>query len=203
MEHEIRVRAARTEDAEKLLEIYAPYVEKTAVSFEYVTPGVSEFAGRIRRTVIRYPYLIAETKGQTLGYAYAGSFIGRPAYDWSVETTIYLRQNARRMGIGRALYGVLEKELRAMGILNMNACIAAGSADEYLTRDSVLFHEKMGFKMVGTFHDSGYKFNRWYDMLWMEKIIGDHKESQPPPRPFAGVEETRLIWRKSGWEESH
>jgi phosphinothricin acetyltransferase len=116
-----------------------------------------------------------------MGYAYANTFKARAAYDWSVETTIYVKNNLRRIGIGKELYNALEKILSGMGILNMNACIAVTSKeDTHLTNDSVYFHEKMGFKLVGTFHNSGYKYNTWYDMVWMEKIIGNHTLMHTP-----------------------
>lgn len=169
------VEVVTKEDAEALLEIYAPYVTDTAISFEYEVPTVAEFAHRIETISARYPYLKAVENGQVLGYAYANTFKGRPAYDWSVETTIYVRREARRGGVGRALYEALTSRLQAMGILNMNACIAVPrSEDPHLTDDSIRFHAHMGFTPVGIFHASGYKFDTWYDMEWMEKMIGDH-----------------------------
>ena len=163
-------------DAAALLEIYAPYVTDTAISFEYEVPSVEEFADRIQRFTRKYPYIMAvDEEGRPLGYAYAHPFIERRAYDWSVETTIYLRQDCRGAGIGRALYSELEARLKAMGILNMNACIAVPrEGDNHVTDASIRFHAAMGFTEVGTFHGSGYKFGIWYDMIWMEKLIGEH-----------------------------
>lgn len=180
-ENELRIERVYEEDAKELLEIYAPYVEKTAVSFEYEVPSVEKFAERIRKISAKYPYIKAvDNSGKILGYAYAGAFKGRAAYDWSVETTIYVRKDKRHSGVGTALYDILEKSLCKMGVLNLNACIAyTQEADEYLTNDSMLFHQKLGFKLVGTFHKCGYKFNKWYDMIWMEKIIGEHSTNQP------------------------
>ena len=88
------IRPARPEDAAALLAIYAPYVEKTAVTFEYQPPALEEFAGRVRRTLERFPYLAAEREGRLLGYAYASPFHPRPAYRWSVETSIYVAEDA-------------------------------------------------------------------------------------------------------------
>ena len=163
------------DDAEELLAIYAPYVRDTAVSFEYVVPSVEDFADRILQISAKYPYIKAVEDGKIIGYAYANTFKGRKAYDWSVETTIYVRGDAKRNGIGRRLYGCLEQSLKKMGVLNMNACIASAKVDdEFLTNDSMYFHSRMGFTEVGRFHNSGYKFGRWYDMIWMEKMIGPH-----------------------------
>ena len=163
------------DDAEELLAIYAPYVRDTAVSFEYVVPSVEDFADRILQISAKYPYIKAVEDGKIIGYAYANTFKGRKAYDWSVETTVYVRKDAKRNGTGRRLYKCLEQSLRKMGVLNMNACIASAKVeDEFLTNDSMYFHSRMGFTEVGRFHNSGYKFGRWYDMIWMEKLIGSH-----------------------------
>ena len=163
------------DDAEELLAIYAPYVRDTAVSFEYVVPSVEDFADRILQISAKYPYIKAVEDGKIIGYAYANTFKGRKAYDWSVETTVYVRKDAKRKGTGRRLYECLEQSLMKMGVLNMNACIASAKVeDEFLTNDSMYFHSRMGFTEVGRFHNSGYKFGRWYDMIWMEKLIGSH-----------------------------
>ena len=90
MNSEMIIRTASEADAPALLEIYAPYVDRTAITFEYEVPSVDEFASRIRNTLQKYPYLVAEKGGRILGYAYAGPFHDRPAYDWSVETSIYV-----------------------------------------------------------------------------------------------------------------
>lgn len=176
----MEIKAALVEDAAELLDIYAVYVKDTAISFEYDIPTVSEFAKRIETISSKYPYLKIVENGRILGYAYASAFKGRRAYDWSVESTIYIRKDLRNRGIGKILYAELERILSAMGILNMNACIAVPKGeDSHLTNDSVLFHEALGFKPVGIFHDSGYKFNTWYDMTWMEKMLGEHMTIQP------------------------
>lgn len=164
------------EDAKELLEIYSPYVEKTAISFEYDIPSVEEFTERIKDITSKYPYLKAVENGKILGYAYANTFKGRRAYDWSVETTIYIKEECRGNNIGRMLYDALEKSLADMNILNANACIASPKGDDpYVTDASIKFHEKMGYRLVGKFTNSGFKFNTWYDMVWMEKELGKHK----------------------------
>ena len=169
------IEKVKTEDAEELLAIYAPYVKDTAISFEYEVPAVEEFRERIRQISAKYPYIKMVEDGKIMGYAYANTFKEREAYAWSVETTVYVRQDIRGHGTGRMLYEQLEKSLKSMGILDMNACIAyTDEEDEHLTNDSYFFHKKMGFELVGTFHKSGYKFDRWYDMIWMEKMIGEH-----------------------------
>ena len=167
------------EDAAELLNIYSVYVRDTAISFEYDVPTTEEFEYRIETISARYPYIKAvDDKGKILGYAYATTFKNRRAYDWSVETTIYVSKDCRKKGIGRMLYTALEQSLKQMGILNMNACIAyTDKLDKHLTNDSKAFHESMGFQLVGRFHKCGYKFNTWYDMIWMEKLIGEHTDN--------------------------
>ena len=166
------IRSAATEDADRLLEIYSYYVENTAISFEYETPSLEEFRGRISHTLEKYPYLVAEENGVIQGYAYAGVFKGRAAYDHCCEVTIYLDRDSKGKGYGRALYEALEDALKKQGILNLYACIGDPIVeDEYLTKDSEKFHQHMGYTKVGEFHKCGYKFGRWYNMIWMEKII--------------------------------
>ncbi len=173
----ITIRRVTENDAEALLEIYAPYVISTAISFETKAPSSEEFRNRIKTISERYPYIAAEENGKIVGYAYAGPFKTRRAYDWSVETTIYIKESEKGKGIGRKLYEALEEALKSMGIINMNACIAFPQGeDEHLTKDSPKFHEVLGFELVGRFHSCAYKFGKWYDMIWMEKAIGQHSE---------------------------
>ena len=184
----LTIRAAALEDAAALLAIYAPYVEKTAITFEYAVPSPGEFAGRIARTLERYPYLAAESEGEILGYAYAAPFKERAAYDWAVETTVYVREGQQRTGIGRKLYEMLEKLLALQNIQNLNACIAyLETENEFLTHNSIRFHEHMGYRLVGEFYQCGYKSGHWYNMVWMEKHIGGHEENPPSVSAFREV----------------
>lgn len=184
------IRIAREEDWKGLLEIYAYYVEQTAVTFEYEVPSAEEFRERIRRTLRRYPYLTSETDGKITGYAYAGPLKERRAYDWSVETTIYIAKDARGHGIGRKLYTALERALALQNVINLNACIAyPDPEDEYLTENSARFHEHMGYRHAGRFHKCGYKFGCWYDIVWMEKSIRSHPERPPGLKRFEEIRE--------------
>lgn len=143
---DICLRPASEEDAEALLAIYAPYVERTAVSFEYEVPSLGEFRERVRRIRKRYPYLLAESGGEIL---------------------------------------------RMQGIMDLCACIACPDGeDPYLSRDSILFHQRMGFQTAGRFPSCGYKFHRWYHMVWMMKSIGEHRENQPEVKPFSSIRQT-------------
>ena len=191
----VRIRRATPADAEALLGIYAPYVEHTVINFEYLVPTLEEFRERIRHTLEKYPYILAEQEetGEILGYAYTGPFKERAAYDWGVETTVYVKQDCKRGGIGKKLYTALEKVSAAQHILNMNACIGYPvEEDEYLTQDSAHFHEHLGYRLVGEFHSCGFKFGRWYDMIWMEKLIGTHTAEPDPVIPFPKLDEMTL-----------
>lgn len=191
----IKIKVASPENAAELLEIYKFYVENTAISFEIETPTLQEFRARIEKTLKKYPYLIAVSpEDEILGYSYAGELKSRAAYDWSIETSIYVKKEYRKMGIGGILLKNLEFLLKKQNILNCYACIAyTEREDEFLTKASVKFHEKMNYRMVGVFKDCGYKFDRWYSMVWMEKHLGEHKSSQKKTIPFSALlEQLRL-----------
>jgi len=177
----ISIRTATVDDAREILAIYAPYITDTAITFEYVVPPLEEFAERIRHILIRYPYLVAVENGKIIGYAYVSSFHERAAYDWAVETTIYIKMDYRGHGVGKKLYLLLEEIMKRQHILNMNACIA------YPNPGSIGFHEHLGYKTIGHFHQCGYKLDTWYDMIWMEKIIGEHSLHPEKALPFSAV----------------
>lgn len=190
---EIEIKLVTENDVDELLEIYKYYVEETAVTFEYDVPSREEFKNRIINISKGYPYIAAVMNHKIVGYAYAHRFHERRAYDWSVETTIYMDHNHRRTGVGRILYDKLEEILKRQNITNLNACIAYIDAeDEYLTNGSTYFHKKSGYELAGKFHKSGFKFNRWYDMIWMEKMIGDHLEEQPDIILFEELKEVLI-----------
>lgn len=171
----MNIRIAASEDAAELADIYAPYVKNTPITFEYIVPSAEEFAERILHTLEKYPYLVAEENGKLLGYAYASSFKSRAAYDWSAETSIYVKNGLGRQGIGHMLYTALEEILSRQHICNLCACIA------YPNPASIAFHEGFGYKTVAHFHASGFKQDGWHDMIWMEKELCPH---QIPPQPF-------------------
>ena len=182
MQADITIRAAKEADIEAILAIYAPYVRETAITFEYTVPTLEEFSERMRKTLMKYPYLVAVQQVEILGYAYASEFKNRAAYDWAVETTIYVKQDSRKSGVGKKLYRVLEEVLKRQNIGNLYACIA------YPNPGSIGFHEHLGYQTIGHFSKCGYKFETWYDMIWMEKMIGEHDQH---PEPFKPITELR------------
>lgn len=161
----MNIRPARPEDAAALLAIYAPYVTDTAITFETQVPSVAEFEGRIRQTLEKFPYLVAEVDGQPVGYAYASTYYARAAYDWTVECSVYIAQDRRGQGIGKALYEQLERELQAAGFKNFLACIALPNPA------SIALHKKLGYEQVAHFKKVGYKFEKWHDIVWLQKSL--------------------------------
>ena len=179
MKNEVKIRIACADDAENLLKIYSPYIEKTAITFEYTAPTAEEFRERIEKTLLRFPYLVAEIGKKTVGYAYAGYYIPRTACDHACEVSIYLDESFRGTGVGAMLYGKLFEILACQNITNIYASVAfADEEDEYLTHASVRFHKREGFTEIGRFRKCGYKFERWYDLLWFEKIIAPHEKPE-------------------------
>ncbi|MFH0373054.1 MULTISPECIES: GNAT family N-acetyltransferase [Streptococcus] len=166
----ITIRNAEIADSGALVAIYAPYVEQTAITFETQVPTVSEFEARIRKVREKFPYLIAEEGGRIVGYAYAGTYYARAAYDWTVELSVYLDQSARGKGIGSLLYDRLEEELIARGFKNFLACIALPNPA------SIALHEKRGYEQVAHFKKVGYKFDKWHDIIWLQKSLVEDSE---------------------------
>ncbi len=180
MSRDITIRWAELADAQALLNIYAPYVKETAITFEYTVPTLLEFQQRMQKTMTKYPYLVAVREDEILGYAYASEFKNRAAYDWAVETTIYVKQHSRQSGVGKKLYQALEAVLEKQNITNLYACIA------YPNPGSIGFHEHLGYQTIGHFSKCGYKLETWYDMIWMEKMIAAH---EPHPKPLRSISE--------------
>lgn len=173
----INVRAASAADAEAIQAIYAPVVLGTAISFEEVPPSAEEMRGRILATLETYPYLVAEQKGVVIGYAYASQHRARAAYRWAVDVTVYIAQDARRMGVGRRLYETLLPMLETLGYRSVYAGIALPN------ESSIGLHERLGFRHIGTFPQVGYKHEAWQDVGYWFLKLGDC--SVVPKEPFS------------------
>ena len=169
---ELKIRDAKIEDAERLLEIYSHYVLNTAVSFEYAVPTLDEFKERIKNIKAKYPYLVCEKAGKIIGYVYASAYSSRESYSWTVSTSIYIDKDFRRQGAGSLLYKELESRLKKMDIINLLAGTAfTNIEDEYLSHDSPKFHLNQGYSEVAHMKGIGKKFDRWYDLKWFQKKI--------------------------------
>ena len=159
------IRVAVEADVPAILEIYAPYVTGTTITFEYEVPTKTEFLNRFRTITRDYPWLVWEENGEILGYAYACRPFERAAYSWCAEPSIYLKSAAQGRGIGRRLYLALEELLKLQGCRVLLALITGENTG------SVAFHEKLGYSVCGQIHRCGWKFDRWLNVFWMEKHL--------------------------------
>ena len=159
------IRQATVQDVPRILEIYAPYVENTAISFEYDVPGPEEFTRRFLDITAEFPWLVWEEQGVILGYAYGSRPFERAAYQWCAEASIYLCPEACGKGIGRKLYADLEKLLQKQGYRKVYAIITTANDA------SVAFHKAVGYRHTALMPDCGYKFGKWYGTVWMEKDL--------------------------------
>lgn len=171
----MRIRKAGIGDIPTMLKIYSPYVENTSISFEYTTPSEEEFANRFEEHVQMYPWLVFEENGKVLGYAYAGRPFARMAYSWCAEISVYVDMESRGMGIGKELYAEVERILKLQGVKVIYAIITGEN------EVSLRFHEALGYKQAAKYEKCGFKFEKWYDVFWYEKHIGNSDNPERPP----------------------
>ncbi len=172
------IRDARRSDVPAMLAIYAPFVEHTAVSFEYDVPTEAEFARRLEEHQAAFPWLVCEENGRVMGYAYAGRAFERAAYGWNAEISCYLAPELRGRGVGRRLYARIEEILTRLGYYKLFAVVTSANAP------SVAFHRALGFRDAACFRNVGYKQGGWYDVLWLEKTLCDRPEPQCLPQNY-------------------
>lgn len=172
------IRDARRSDVPAMLAIYAPFVEHTAVSFEYDVPTEEEFARRLEEHQAAFPWLVCEENGRVMGYAYAGRAFERAAYGWNAEISCYLAPELRGRGVGRRLYARIEEILTRLGYYKLFAVVTSANAP------SVAFHRALGFRDAACFRNVGYKQGGWYDVLWLEKTLCDRPEPQCLPQNY-------------------
>jgi phosphinothricin acetyltransferase len=181
------IRVAREADAPAIAAIYAPFVESTAISFEMEPPSAREMSARVSSTLQSYPWLVLEADGAIRGYAYASALRTRAAYRWSVETTVYVRNDQHRGGVGRALYTAL------LGCLATQGFVAAYGGITLPNPASVRFHEALGFACVGVFPSVGYKLGAWHDVGFYQRLLAPRPEHPEPPRAFAAVRDQHEV----------
>lgn len=160
------------------MEIYAPYIEKTAVTFEYTVPTVDEFSKRIASVTKKYPWIVYEENGVILGYAYAMEEYSRAAFQWTVESSVYVSENAVGKGIGTLLYKTLLSILKKQNFCICTALITYGN------KASVKMHEKLGFEYIAERKNIGFKFEEWQSLIIMEKKLNDFSV---PPKPVIPI----------------
>jgi phosphinothricin acetyltransferase len=168
----MKIKLAVPEDAAELLAIYENYID-TPITFEYERPTLSEFVRRIVDTLENYPYLVGIENDKIVGYAYAHRLQTRPAYQWSAELSIYLVPQSSGHGLGQELYSCLIELLKIQGVRTVYGCVTSPNPR------SEAFHEKLGFRRIGRFHNAGYKNGVWHDISWFEKNIAQYDEPEP------------------------
>lgn len=170
-----QIRFATGQDAPGIRAIYAPFCERTAVSFETSAPSVAEMAGRIRKITAQFPWLVCVGGNDVVGYAYASSHHERAAYRWAANVAVYIAEGKHRRGIGRALYTALLQLLDAQGYFKACAGITLPNPG------SVGLHEAMGFTPVGIYRGVGHKLGAWHDVGWWQLTL--RPEIANPPAP--------------------
>ena len=181
------IRVADETDAAAIRDIYAPHVERSAVSFETAVPSTSEMAARIRKLLPTHPWLVAVVDGHVAGYAYAGPHRERAAYRWSVEVTAYVHADFHERGIGKRLYTALRTVLRAQNMVNAFGIITLPNAA------SVALHEACGFRPCATFRHAGYKFGAWHDVGWWQLPISPPSAAPAEPIAFAAIDAQAVL----------
>ncbi len=167
------IRPAVRADAAQIASIYAWYVANTAITFATEAPTEADYADRIADA--RYPFFVAEENGRVAGFVYAAAFRTKEAYRWDVELTIYLAPGQEGQGLGKALLSACLDHLTAQGYLNAYSCIT-------LPNDrSVGLHRALGFEELGVFPRTGYKLDKWHDVIWLGKCLGpmDGRPDEP------------------------
>ncbi len=162
-------RFVREDDTEGLLDIYRQYID-TTITFEYVLPTVDEFRERIRHISKDYPYIVCIEEDKLLGYAYAHQYKERAAFKWNVEFSIYLDKSLTAKGVGTKMYDILFEIVKLQGIKNVYSLISCPN------EPSVRLHEKMGFELLVTYKNDGYKNGQWKDLMCYRKTIAPYDE---------------------------
>ena len=173
----MKIRDASKNDCKQIAQIYNYYIENTAITYEYEKLDDKEIYRRMSSIVEKFPYLVCLDVENVVGYIYCKQYIEREACLYSVEASLYVDHNHIKMGIGKMLYQQLIRRLEKMEIVNLYVSISCCARnDEYVDDNSINFHKHLGFREVGTFVNCGYKFNRWYNLCWMEKTISDYNQ---------------------------
>jgi phosphinothricin acetyltransferase len=191
------VRVAKPVDASACRALYAPYVSDTAVSFEVDPPSVAEMRDRVRETLEEHPWLVCEHRGRVVGYANAHPYRGGGAYRWSVESSVYVDEAARRRGVARGLYGSLFAVLALQGFVNAYAVTSLPNPA------SVGLHRATGFAPVGDAEAVGYKRGEWHDLGWWHRRLRPLPDDPDPPTPLPDLRGTTALAEAVSAGERH
>jgi len=173
------IRLATPADAAGILNIYAPYIEKTSFTFETETPTIIQLAERIEHYLESWPWLVCEIDGVVAGYAYASRYRERTAYQWSVECSVYIHDDYQRLGIARALYSTLFEILKSQGFNTVYAVINLPNDQ------SVALHENCGFRYFATYEKVGYKLGKWKNVGWWQLQLNEYGDEPIAPIRFS------------------
>lgn len=185
-EKKVNFRFATVEDASKILEIYKYYIENTTITFEYDVPTFVEFKERIKNTLLEYPYIVCEYRNEILGYAYAHKVWMRAAYQWDAELSVYIDKDYTGNGLGKKLYKILIEILKLQNVVNVYGCVT------YPNEKSDKLHESFGFKKVGIFENSGYKFGKWIGVTWFHKAILDYEKKPRKLKKISQIDKEKI-----------
>lgn len=166
------IRKARAEDSDRILEIYAPYILNTTITFEYNVPSSADFRRRVEKIMSEYPYYVCEEEGEVLGYCYGSRYMERAAFGWDMELSVYLKDKAKGRGIGKALYGAVIDTAELMNVKNLYGLIAVPNPR------SEGLHRDLGFRLETVMKKTGWKFGRWIDLLYLKKVLNPSAEPQ-------------------------
>ena len=180
------IRIAKPTDAKGILEIYAPYISNTSFTFETEIPSVEEFAERIKTYLINWPWLVCEIDGKIAGYTYATKYRERVAYQWGVESSVYIHDDFQRAGIARALYTALFDILKQQGFNTVYAVINLPN------EKSISLHERLGFHHFATYEKAGYKLGKWKNVGWWQLSINDYGDAPAAPIKFSEMDKNFL-----------
>ena len=185
-EKKVNFRFVTAEDASKILEIYKYYIENTTITFEYDVPTFVEFKERIKNTLLEYPYIVCEYKNEILGYAYAHKVWMRAAYQWDAELSVYIDKDYTGNGLGKKLYKILMEILKLQNVVNVYGCVT------YPNENSDKLHESFGFKKVGIFENSGYKFGKWIGVTWFHKAILEYEKKPRKLKKISQIDKEKI-----------
>jgi phosphinothricin acetyltransferase len=180
------IRLANESDAASILNIYAPYIEKTSFTFETEVPSTEEFANRIHSCLQNWPWLVCEINGEVAGYAYGSKYRERTGYQWCAECSVYVHDDFQRKGVAKGLYAALIEILKLQGFRNLYAVINTPNDR------SVAFHEQMGFKYFATYQNVGYKLGKWKNVGWWQLQLNDYAMEPAPPIKFPGISQQAI-----------
>lgn len=173
-----KIRLANENDATSILEIYAPYILNTSLTFETEVPILHDFRERINAYLINWPWLVCEINETIAGYAYGTRYRERTAYQWCVEVSVYIHDDFQRSGVAKALYTSLAEILKRQGFRNAYAVINLPN------EKSVAFHESCGFKYFATYEKVGYKLGKWKNVGWWQLQLNEYTDEPSAPVKF-------------------